>query len=281
MLTSVITVLAASYIGICILVFLTQGRMVYFPTADVHATPKQFGLAFEDLMLPCPSGGEINAWFVPAVKARGTVLFCHGNGGNIADRVETVDLLNRLGLNVLIFDYRGYGKSTGKPSEKHTYEDARVAWDYLVEGRAAAGREGTAPERIVVFGRSLGGSIAAHLAAQTSPGALVVESSFTSVPDMGARLYWWLPVRLIARYKYSTVDSIAKVHCPVLVAHSPEDEIVPYALGRRLFAAAPEPKEFFEMSGDHNEGWSYTGDRYAAGLDAFFTKILGPRRGAE
>ena len=281
MLSSVVVVLAASYVGICLYVFFTQARMVYYPSAEVYATPKQFGLAFEDLTLPCPSGGEINAWFVPAARARGTVLFCHGNGGNIADRVETIDLLNRLGLNTLIFDYRGYGRSTGSPSEKHTYEDARVAWDYLVKGRAADGGGRTAPDRIVIFGRSLGGSIAAHLAAETTPKALIVESSFTSVPAMGTRLYWWLPIKLIARYKYPTVDAISKARCSVLVAHSPQDEIVPYAFGRENYSAAPEPKEFFEMTGNHNEGWATMGSRYSERLDEFFTKVLGPRQSAK
>jgi len=277
MLISAVEILVASYVGICLVVFFSQARLLYYPTRDVYATPRNAGLDYEDLMLKCPSGAEINAWFVPARNARGTLLFCHGNAGNNADRVDSIATFNRLGFNVFIFDYRGYGKSTGVPTEKGTYEDALTAWKYLTEGRAASGKSVIPPENIVIFGRSLGGSVAAWLATQVAPRALIVESAFTSVADMGARLYPWLPVRLLARYRYKTVDYIARAKCPILVAHSPDDEIVPYSLGRRNFDAAPEPKEWLDLSGDHNEGYATMGDDYSKALDRFLTKHFEPK----
>jgi len=283
----IVVTLVAVYAGIVVLLAVFQSRLVYFPTRTIEATPDSCGLPYEAVVFkaraaggrPMPNGQfgdrssraagtKLVGWFVPAKDARGALLFCHGNAGNISHRMESLALFHRLGLSTFIFDYRGYGESEGAPSEKGTYLDAQAAWDYLVNERKVP------PERIVVFGRSLGGAIAAWVAKEQKPAALIVESAFTSLPDVGARLYPFLPVRLISRFRYSTRDYVRQVKCPVLVIHSPDDELIAYRFGRAVFEAANEPKEFFEISGSHNDGFSVTGQRYIAGLDAFLSKHL-------
>ncbi len=263
-MTLVVTVVAV-YAGICLLVYLTQARLVYFPSRDIEATPRSLGLDYEDLKLKASDGVELSAWFVPCERSRGTVLFCHGNAGNISHRLGAIRMFHDLGFAILLFDYRGYGQSQGSPTERGTYLDAEAAWDWLVSERKVA------PQQVVIFGESLGGAVAAWLAREHTPGALVLQSTFTSLPDVGARLYWWLPVRLLSRFRYDARSCVRQVKCPVLVAHGQSDEIVPYALGRRLFDAANEPKEFLELSGSHNDG-VLPAD--ASGLDAFLAHHL-------
>lgn len=266
---SALKIVAAVYAGLCVLLFLRQSRMVYFPLATIAQTPSAIGLAFDSVALTAADGVRLAGWYVPCEKARGTLLMCHGNGGNIGDRLYPIGLFHELGLNVFIFDYRGYGASAGKPSEEGTYRDAQAAWQYLVEQRRIA------PDKIVVHGRSLGGAVAAWLAERVSPAALILEATFTSVPDMGARLYPWLPVRLLCRYRYNTIAHMGQIECPVLVAHSRDDELVPFEHGRKLFAAARDPKTFVELTGDHNEGEVLASPAYRGALDAFLTSCLG------
>jgi len=248
-----------------------QERLVYFPSRALDATPADAGLAFREARFPAADGVLLHGWYVAADRPRGTVLFCHGNAGNISHRLETLRLARDLGLNILLFDYRGYGRSQGRTTEQGTYADARGAWDWL---RAETGER---PDRMVVWGRSLGGAVAAHLVAELAepPAALILESTFTSLPDMGAVAYPFLPVRLLARMRYPVAEDLARVRCPVLVAHSPQDEIVPFRFGERLFAAAPEPRRFLRLRGDHNDGWRLTGREYVQALDGFLGAALG------
>jgi fermentation-respiration switch protein FrsA (DUF1100 family) len=241
---------AVVYAGFCSLIFFRQARYVYYPDRNVAQTPAAVGLPFEDVRIKTPDGETVAGWFVPAgTNGNGfTVLDCHGNAGDIGDRIGTVLTFHEMGLNLYIFDYRGYGDSTGTPTEKGTYTDARAAWDYLVDQR------GIPADRIVIFGRSLGGAVAAWLGTQVKPRLLVVESSFTSAPDMARRMFPMFPVRWLCRFRYDALSAIRQVKCPVIVAHSPADEMIPYEHGRRLFAAAPEPKQFVEIRGDHNAG---------------------------
>jgi len=268
MLSLVVSTLAVCYLAVVALMWFFQERLIYIPSRNVEWTPENYGLPFEDVTLKTGDGVELNGWFVPAAEEKGVVLFCHGNAGNVSHRIDTLQILRDLGLSTFVFDYRGYGKSEGKPSERGTYFDARAAWEYLTRTRKVPSR------RIVVFGRSLGGAIAAWLAQEESPRALILESTFTSVPDMGRHLYPFLPVRLVARIKYPTKDYVRRVTCPVFVAHSQDDDIVPYALGRGVFEAANEPKTFFELQGTHNDGFMDMGKRYSDGLASF---LFGPR----
>ena len=263
---------ALGYGAICAGVYLGQHRLIYFPDRSVRATPERVGLDYEDVWLGTEGGERVHGWWIAAPGATRTVLFLHGNAGNVSDRLETVAILNRIGANVLIIDYRGYGRSDGSPGEQSTYEDALAAWRHLREDRTVPA------ERIVVFGRSLGGGVATWLAANHRPGALIVESSFTSVPDMAARTYPFLPVRLLARVRYPSIGRIAGIDVPTLIAHSPHDEVIPYAHGQALYdAAAGQPKAFLEMRGGHGDGFVTSGAAYVDGLRAFLDSAVGVR----
>jgi hypothetical protein len=197
------------------------------------------------------------------------VLFCHGNAGNISHRLDSIRLLHSLGLQVLIFDYRGYGHSEGAASEKGSYRDADAAWRYLVDVR------GLPADRIILFGRSLGAAVAADLASRTRPAAVIMESAFTSVPDMAAGIYPWLPVRLLSRYRYDNLDKITRISAPLLLVHSRQDEIIPFAHGERLFERAREPKQFLEINGGHNDAFLTSRKAYTHGLESFLAAHLG------
>lgn len=265
----------AAYVAVCLLVFFRQSSYVYYPGQGVGMTPSDVGLQYENLFLETEDGETANAWFVAAESTDAPViLLCHGNAGDIGDRVGSLETFHSMGLGVLIFDYHGYGKSTGRPGEMETYLDGLAAWKWLVEEKRIA------PEKIVVFGRSLGGAVAAWLAVRVSPGALVVESSFSSVPDMGKEMFPFLPARAVCKFRYDTVAEIAKVRCPVLVAHSRHDEMVSLKHGQRIFAAAPEPKIFVEMEGGHNSGGLDVDAAYQGRLRAFIEEHVGTRGGA-
>lgn len=266
----IIKVASLAYAGLCLLVYLRQTSLVYYPDRHVEETPAFANLPFEDLVLATPDSEQIQAWYVPAPADRTnawTLLYCHGNAGDLGDRIEPLRTFHQLGLNVLIFDYRGYGASTGKPTEAGTYTDALTAWRYLVEQRHVP------PARILVYGHSLGGAVAAWLAEQVHPGALLLESTFTSAGDMGAAMFPYLPIRLLARYRYDTMGRIARVACPVLIAHGTEDATIPFAHGPRLFAAAAEPKQFVSFPGDHNSGGMDTDTSYRAAFQQWLANL--------
>jgi fermentation-respiration switch protein FrsA (DUF1100 family) len=268
---SVLLIGGMLYGAICAYVYFMQARLIYYPnmpSRELSANPRDIGLNYESVTITTSDHVNLHGWFVPAEKERGVVLFFHGNAGNISHRLESLEMFYKLGLSSLIIDYRGYGQSQGKISEEGTYLDAEGAWQYLVSERNIP------DEKIVVLGRSLGGSIAAHLAARHEPGALVIESTFTSAPDMGAHLYPILPVRLLSRFRYNTKEALQSVNCPVMVVHSPDDEIIPFVNGTILFEAAKEPKSFLEIRGNHNEGFLTSGKLYIEGLDKFINTFL-------
>ncbi|MFQ5635737.1 MAG: alpha/beta hydrolase [Gammaproteobacteria bacterium] len=273
---SVVTFLiwsGVAYGAFVIFVYAFQSRLLYLPNIAgtlVDVTPTTIGARFDDLRIPTSDGLTLHAWFVAAADSDRVVLFCHGNAGNISHRLDSIRIFHQLGLDVLIFDYRGYGQSDGRPSEAGTYLDVEAAWSYLIDER------GYDPDRIIVFGRSMGAAIAAHLAANMQPGALILESAFTSAPDLAARHYWYLPVRLLSRFSYATVDHVGAVRAPTLVVHSPGDEIVPVEHGRRIFAHANEPKTFLEIIGDHNTGFFMSGALYSEGIKQFVDTAVPP-----
>jgi len=256
------------YVLLIAYVYVKQGSMLYFPLKEIEATPLAIGLDYQELILRTKDGVDISAWYTPAENARGYVLFCHGNAGNISHRLDSIRIFHNLGLGVLIFDYRGYGRSKGAPDEEGTYRDAEAAWDYLVNSLHVA------PEKIILFGRSLGSAVAAEMASRKQAGALIMESGFTSVPDLGSSFYPYLPVRLLSKYRYASIEKVGRLKIPKLFIHSPEDEIVPYEQGRKLFESASEPKEFLQLSGGHNEGFLLSGETYLKGLDSFLSRYL-------
>jgi len=271
-----LAILVAGYAVLVAAVFAFQGRMVYLPNQpgrEVTADPGDIGLEYEPVTLVTADRVRLDGWFVPAMPERAVVAFFHGNAGNIGHRLETLRLLNQLGLSVLLVDYRGYGRSEGTPSEAGTYRDAEAAWRYLTEERSIpAGR-------LVLFGRSLGAAVAAHLATRHRPGALILESAFTSVPDLAARIYPFLPIRWISRFRYDTRAYAGQVSCPTLVIHSRDDTIVPIGHGRTILAELSVAHRFLEIGGDHNTGFLNHEREYLEGIEAFLADHLPPVTG--
>ncbi len=252
-------------------IYVTQHRMLYFPNLPGRAligSPLNVGLAYEDVAIETADNVRLHGWWVPG-HSQYALLFFHGNAGNISHRLDSIKLFHDLGLSVLIIDYRGYGASEGRTREAGTYEDAEAAWAYLTETRSLAA------ENIVIFGRSLGGAIAAWLAARRSPAGLIVESAFTSVPELAQALYPFLPARWLSRFKYATREYIASVAAPVLIVHSRDDEIAPFRHGEAIFEAANEPRAFLELNGSHNDAHASNVADYAAGLSAFLSQQVG------
>jgi fermentation-respiration switch protein FrsA (DUF1100 family) len=243
--------------------FFQQPRITFYPFSPLEATPAQWGLPYEDVQLMTADNVRLHGWYLPHPAASDTLLFLHGNGGNISHRRESLAIFHRLGLNVLIIDYRGYGQSEGSPGEQGLYLDALAAWDYLTRQR------GTSADQIIIFGRSLGGAVATELATQVSPAALILESTFSSARDMAREFFPRLSYLVLLRYRFDSEAKIAKVKAPLLMLHSAQDEIIPYPLGRKLYAAATQPKCFVELRGGHNGGFLQSQPDYEIGLMQF------------
>jgi uncharacterized protein len=275
-----VAALLAAVVPALIVVF--ESRFIYFPAKypegdwrarEPRAVEGRAAARVEDVWLTAADGVRLHAWHAAPVVGRAgalepvetdrAVLYLHGNAGNISHRREIIESFSSLPANVLALDYRGYGRSEGTPSEEGLYRDARAAWDYLT------GTRGVRPDRVVVYGESLGGAVAVDLAARVRPCALVVQSSFTSIADMAAEVMPFVP-RFLVRTKMNSLEKIARVRAPVLVVHSPADEVVPYRLGRKLYDAAPGPKRFHEIKGaPHNLTHDIGGAAYLDALREF------------
>ena len=271
MFQSVLIILASVWIIFAILLYFNQSRFVYYPFKSLDTTPEEIGMVYEDVYLVTEDGIRLHGWFIPHPAPRATLLFLHGNAGNISHRLESLRIFHSLQLSVFILDYRGYGKSQGKPDEQGTYLDARTAWNYLVNERDITANE------IILFGRSLGGAVAVALSEQVQPAALILESTFTSLHDMGKHYYPFLPIRLLSRLKYASSERIKNIQVPLLVIHSQDDDIVPYEQGKRLFALANQPKTFATIHGDHNYGYLESGLMYINHLDSFISENIGQK----
>ena len=269
MLQSALFIMVTVWLALVILIYFFQARLVFYPSRTLGQTPADIKLDYEDVFLQGRDAVEIHGWWLPAENARATLLFLHGNAGNISHRLNSLKIFHDLGLATLIIDYRGYGKSRGKPSEQGTYLDAMAAWRYLTEDKDIK------PQRIIIFGRSLGGAVAVWLAANTASAGLILESTFTSISDVGREHYPYLPVNYLARIHYPSIDRIDKINAPLLCIHSREDEIIPYRLGKALYDRASEPKYFLEISGGHNGGFLESGRRYTGGLNRFIDTVIG------
>ena len=271
MLLNILIPFAVAYAAVLALVFLFQSRLVYYPEIGraVTLSPQDYGLRHEEVEIRTADGETLAAWWVPAENARGAVLFFHGNAGNISHRLDYLLMFNRLRLTTLIVDYRGYGRSTGSPSEAGTYLDAEAAWEYLRHARLAR------PENVVIAGESLGGAVATWLAAKVEPRAVLLFSTFTSATDLGADVYWFLPVRILSRIGYDNLEHLKSIRAPVFIAHSRNDDIVPFRHGRKLYEAAREPKAFLEMRGGHNDGFIFMRTEWVAELAAFLDRHAG------
>lgn len=257
------------YALIVLLAWLFQDRLLYLPHTgrDYIATPDDYDLPWEPVTLETADAISLDGWWLPIEEERGSLLYFHGNAGNISHRLESLAQFHRLGLSVLIIDYRGYGRSEGSPSETGTALDARAAWDWLQERRDT--------DRIVIFGRSLGSAIAAELARDVSSAAVILESPFRSVPLLAQQMYPFLPARWLSRFGYYTIDYVADLEAPLLVIHSRDDDLIPFHAGQAVFEAASEPKTMLEISGSHNTGYLDSEPRYLDGIDTFLTEDAG------
>jgi len=246
--------------------FFAQPGMLFYPTSRLEGSPLNWGMAYEDVTLQADDGINLHGWFVPGQDSDRVVLFFHGNAGNISHRGESIAVFHRLGLSVFIPDYRGYGRSQGSPSEEGLYRDASAAWNWLVD------QQGYSPDQVVLFGRSLGGVVAAKLASEVRPGAIILESTLSSARDAARGIFPVLSRIVWLRFDLNAANSIRQTKAPVLVLHSPDDEIIPYPLGRLVFEAAPEPKRFVELSGGHNDGFIVSEPGYSIALADFLDK---------
>lgn len=227
-----------------------EHRNVYFPTRSFDARAEELRRPFEDIRFETSDGLTLHGWFFPpddgSAGSGAAILFCHGNGGNISHRLPVYQLMLETGAAVFTFDYRGYGQSEGRPGEEGTYRDAQAALDWLV-------RRGFASTNVVVFGESLGGGVASELALRQSVGGLVLQSTFTSIPDVGAELFWWLPVRWLGSIEYDTHGKLPDIKAPVVVMHSRDDRLIRYEHAEKNFAAANDPKWLIDLQGGHND----------------------------
>jgi fermentation-respiration switch protein FrsA (DUF1100 family) len=243
-----------------------QPAMIFFPIKDLVETPEDWGLEYENVTLKTKDDIKLHGWFIPRQGATRTLLFFHGNAGNISHRRESVMIFHQLGLNVFIFDYRGYGNSQGKPSESGLFSDAMAAWHYLEH------EKGLARQQVIIFGRSLGGSVAANLAATMQPRGLILESTFSSAKDMAKVIFPILSRIIPLRFEFNTVERIKHVTSPLLVVHSTEDDIIPFKLGEKVYRAANQPKYLIKIHGDHNYGFLLSQADYEQALKAFLSK---------
>lgn len=237
------------YLLLVALCMIFEEQFIFFPSRYPHGDWNPPDLEFEDAQFTASDGTPLHGWYVRHDNPRAVILFSHGNAGNLSDRAEMLRRLNELaGVSVMIYDYRGYGKSGGRPTESGLLLDARAARAWL------ARRAGVAEARIVLMGRSLGGAVAVDLAANDGARGLVLESTFTSIPEMAQVHYPWLPMRSLIRNRFDSLSKIGRYQGPLLVSHGNADRVAPYEMGTRLFAAANEPKTFLTVEGgDHND----------------------------
>jgi len=235
-----------------------ENHFLFFPDKHIYATPAALNLEYREVLFHADDGTEIHGWYLPGDPDKPLVLFCHGNAGNISDRLDNLKLLRTLGLSIFIFDYRGYGKSQGTTSEEGTYSDVRGALRYLKQ-------QGWSTEQMIYFGRSMGAGVSLQLALEEPAAALVLESPFTSVSAMGryhypvlSRLAGWL-----IQVRYDNLQKIDKLKTPLLIFHGERDDIVPPEMAEQLYEKAPQPKKLIMLPrAGHNDTYDVGGEFY-------------------
>lgn len=262
------------YVNFLLGFILLQERFILFPKRRLDRSPGDLGLAYDPVEFPAEDGVRLRGWFISGPRSRASaprpvVMLCQGNGGNIGDRLPAIRGLHRIGCDLLLFDYRGFGRSDGRrPHEEALYQDSLAAWRYLAEKRKMD------PGRIALYGQSLGCGVAAWLAANRRVGALILEGGFPSLPEAARIRFPWLPARLLMRPQYPAARYLKQVSCPVLVAHSAEDRDVPLRYGQQLFASARAPKTMVTLAGAHIHAWETMPDAYAAAVARFLAASM-------
>ncbi|MFH1355101.1 MAG: alpha/beta hydrolase [Candidatus Omnitrophota bacterium] len=239
---------------------------VYYPSGGIEHFPSAAGLSFEDVYISTEDGVQINGWFISIPEAKYTILLFHGNAGNIGNRIDKINLLSRIGLNVFIIDYRGFGRSQGRANEAGLYLDAQAAYGYLLNTRKIK------PELIIAYGESLGTAVAIDLASKRELKALIIEGGFSRGRDMAGKIYRFLP-KFIFSNSFDSINKIRKIEAAKLFIHTPSDEVVPFALARRLYDSAASPKEFVEISGSHGMAFLDSQEKYVSSISEFVKKL--------
>jgi len=245
--------------------FLEQ-KSLYYPYRAIEITPKDIDLGFEDVHITTDDGVELHGWFIPARGPAGVLLFSHGNGGNISHRLEKLQVLHELDLDILIYDYRGYGRSRGRPSEEGLYLDADAVYTYLLKDR------GYGPDQIIAYGESLGGAVAVELAGSHKLRGLILEGSFPSIKEIAKFYYSFIP-SFILKTHYDSTSKIENIKVAKLIMHSIDDEIIPIKFGVALFDAAAGPKKFIILKGGHNDSFLISGETYVSEIRTFLSEI--------
>jgi fermentation-respiration switch protein FrsA (DUF1100 family) len=269
---SLVLLVLAVYLALLLLLRLNESRLIYFPgERKLLPPPAHLGLPVRRAQFPTEDGLTLVSWVIPAEgdSAGYWLLICHGNAGNLSQfgRPDHYAGLRQLGLSLLAFDYRGYGESEGVPTEEGLYRDAQAGYRYLRESL------GVEPQRIIIFGHSLGSTVAVDLASRVPAAGLILEGALTSVIQRGQELYPYIPVRWLGRSRFASIDKISKVAVPKLFLHARGDEVIPIAHGRRLFEAAPEPKTLVELNGGHGDTFDVDSANYFGAIDRFIANL--------
>lgn len=231
------------------------------------------GLPLEEVWLPIDDEVTVFGWFIDAGPTHPVLLWCHGNAGNISHRLENIRKFHQRGISIYIFDYRGYGQSTGVPSEEGLYQDALASYDYLIHQRRVS------PQKLIIFGRSLGSSVAGEVAVQRSAAGLILEGSFPSIQSMSDHHYFGLPAGWLLDVDFNLGEKVRVLRIPLLVIHGEQDSIVPVALGKKVFDMAHEPKQWYPvLEAEHNDVPLVGGESYYREIDLFLQRVLIPKK---
>jgi uncharacterized protein len=255
-------------IGFLMIPHSLERLFVYYPSRQIREDPGTIGLSYQDISLITEDGVRLHGWFIPCEGARRTVLIFHGNAGNIGDRLFYVEIFHQLDAHVFMVDYRGYGKSEGKPFEEGLYRDARTAYRWWAKERQPAG------ERLILFGESLGGAVAVNLAARVAPAGLILQSTFTSAKDMAKTSFLLRLLFPLANVRFDSANDIARIACPKLIIHGKRDDMVPYRFGESLYKQMTPPKTFYAVpEAGHNDLLWIAGEEYGRQLKTFLSGI--------
>ncbi len=243
-----------------------EKKLIFHPFKELETNPSSIGLKYEDIYLVTKDKVKIHGWFIPINSNSKTILFFHGNAGNISHRIDIIEMLSKLGMNVFIIDYRGYGKSKGKPSEKGIYIDALSSYEYLINQKKIN------PDDIIVYGKSIGTTAAVDLSSKVNISKLIVDSGLTSAKEMSKIIMPYVPAGLFLSVKFDSINKIEKINCPKLIIHSVDDEIIPFSMGQKLFKKAGQPKQFYESTGGHNDFLYLNKNKISKTLEKFINE---------